>query len=82
MTAFDTNTLIYSCDLRDSCRQERAFELLSGASDGVILWQVAVEFIAASRKLAPQGFTPDQAWARLSEFIRIATVGASLGTDL
>jgi predicted nucleic acid-binding protein len=34
----------------------------------VLLWQVACEFIAASRKLSDQGFTPDDAWARLVDF--------------
>lgn len=37
--------------------------------DGVLMWQVACEFMASSRKLAPQGFTPIQAWERLSEFL-------------
>lgn len=68
MTAFDTNILIYSCDQSDPIRKERAFQVLTAADDGVILWQVAVEFIAASRKLSPQGFTARQAWARLREF--------------
>jgi len=71
MIAFDTNVLIYSCDLRDAHRQERALDLLAGASDGVLLWQVAVEFVAASRKLSSQGFTPEQAWARLQEFMGV-----------
>jgi predicted nucleic acid-binding protein len=71
MTAFDTNVLIYSCDHTDARRQQRAFELLSGAQDGVLLWQVAVEFVAASRKLASQGFTAAQAWQRLHEFMDV-----------
>jgi predicted nucleic acid-binding protein len=71
MTAFDTNVLIYSCDQADQRRQRRALELLSDAHDGVLLWQVAVEFVAASRKLAQQGFTPERAWARLHEFMDV-----------
>src|SRR6266542_5713929 len=71
MTAFDTNVLIYTCDREDKRRQERAFKLLAAAEDGVLLWQVAVEFVAASRKLAPQGFTPVHAWARLHEFMDV-----------
>jgi predicted nucleic acid-binding protein len=71
MTAFDTNVLIYSCDQADVRRQRRAFEILSSSEDGVLLWQVAAEFVAASRKLAPQGFTPTQAWARLQEFMEV-----------
>jgi predicted nucleic acid-binding protein len=68
MTAFDTNILIYTCDLADPKRQQRAFDLLANTEDGVLLWQVAAEFVAASRKLAVQGFTPAHAWARLNEF--------------
>jgi predicted nucleic acid-binding protein len=37
----------------------------------VLLWQVACEFIAASRKLAPQGFTAQDAWNRLTEFLSL-----------
>lgn len=71
MTAIDTNILIYCCDQKEPRRQERAFEILAGATDGVLLWQVAVEFVAASRKLASQGFTAAHAWARLHEFMDV-----------
>lgn len=33
-----------------------------------MLWQVACEFVAASRKLTGQGFTASDAWNRLAEF--------------
>jgi predicted nucleic acid-binding protein len=62
MIAFDTNILIYACDRADSTRQQRAIELISTAMDGVLLWQVALEFVAASRKLGAQGFTASDAW--------------------
>ena len=39
--------------------------------DSVLLWQVACEFIAASRKLAGQGFTPGAAWLRLAELAEL-----------
>ena len=71
MTGFDTNVLIYSCDKADRQRQQRALDLLASARDGVLLWQVAAEFVAASRKLAAQGFTPSDAWARLREFMGV-----------
>jgi predicted nucleic acid-binding protein len=45
MTGFDTNILIYSCDHADTRRQHRALELLASAPDGVLLWQVAAEFV-------------------------------------
>jgi predicted nucleic acid-binding protein len=71
MIALDTNVLIYACDKADPVRQAAAIELISNSTDGVIPWQVACEFIAASRKLARQGFTSSDAWARLAEFLAI-----------
>jgi len=60
MIALDTNILIYACDKADLKRQQIALDLVSNASDGVLLWQVACEFVAASRKLRYGPF----AWPR------------------
>ena len=68
MIAFDTNVLIYACDKADLRRQHVALDLVSNAEDGVLLWQVAREFVAASRKLRSQGFTMIDAWDRLADF--------------
>lgn len=68
MNAVDTNVLIYACDQSDARRQRLALDLITTTSDCVLLWQVACEFIAASRKLNRQGFTSLQAWERLTEF--------------
>jgi len=68
MIAFDTNVLIYACDRADSRRQQIAIDLIANRRDGVLLWQVACEFVAASRKLSAQGFTVSDAWNRLTEF--------------
>jgi predicted nucleic acid-binding protein len=68
MIALDTNVLIYACDRSSPERQKRAAELIDRATDGVLLWQVACEFVAASRKLAGQGFTASDAWSRLADF--------------
>lgn len=62
MNAVDTNILIYVRDPRDPVKQQKAVQLITGLSDGALLWQVACEFVAASRKLAPFGFTQEQAW--------------------
>ena len=70
-TAFDTNVLIYSCDRADPNRQAKALELITSVTDGVLPWQVACEFIAASRKLSNQGFAPKDAWDRLAEFLSL-----------
>ena len=68
MIALDTNVLIYACDRSSPERQKQAAELIDRTTDGVLLWQVACEFVAASRKLAGQGFTASDAWNRLAEF--------------
>ena len=68
MIAIDTNVLIYACDQADPRRQKIALDLIANAHDGVLLWQVACEFLAAARKLDKQGFTPAHAWNRLGEF--------------
>lgn len=70
MIAFDTNILVYAHDRSDPARRRVAEELVEGTIDGVFLWQVACEFLAASRKLSGQGFTIKQAWHRLEEMFR------------
>ena len=37
----------------------------------MLLWQVACEFVAASRKLNAWGFTPLHAWDRLTEYLAL-----------
>ena len=71
MNAVDTNILIYACDKRDPAKQSRALDLIAQTQDCVLLRQVACEFVAASRKLVTQGFTPLDAWNRLAEFVEI-----------
>jgi predicted nucleic acid-binding protein len=71
MIALDTNILIYACDKSDARRQQIALDLIADAVDGILLWQVACEFVAASRKLSAQGFTAAHAWSRLSEFVGV-----------
>lgn len=68
MIAVDTNVLIYACDQADPRRQSIALDLITGAQGGVLMWQVACEFLSASRKLSRQGFTSAHAWNRLGEF--------------
>lgn len=70
MIAFDTNVLIYAYDQVDLRRKEVATRLLTNTPDGVLLWQVACEFISASRKLAQQGLSVQQAWEYLSRHLR------------
>jgi predicted nucleic acid-binding protein len=71
MIALDTNVLIYCCDTRDPRRQQIALDLVADTADGILPWQVACEFIAATRKLGEQGFTPVEGWKRLAEFLAL-----------
>ena len=71
MTGIDTNILMYACDKGSGAKQTRALEVISESADGVLLWQVACEFIAATRKLTEQGFSPEAAWAPLDDFLAV-----------
>jgi len=62
MNAVDTNILIYVNDPRDPVKQEIAASLVSALTDGVLLWQVASEYLAASRKLESLGYDRAQAY--------------------
>jgi predicted nucleic acid-binding protein len=66
MNAVDTNILLYAHDPRDPFKQTEAKRLIASLTDGVLLWQVACEFVAASRKLTAFGFTPTRAWHELN----------------
>ncbi len=67
MNAVDTNVLIYARDTRDPQKQQTAQSLIATLNDGVLLWQVACEYIAASRKLTSLGYDQRQAWADLAD---------------
>jgi predicted nucleic acid-binding protein len=71
MIAIDTNVLIYACDRSDAHRQQIALDLIAATADGVLLWQVACEFVAASRKLDKNCFTSHDAWNRLGELMDV-----------
>lgn len=73
MNAVDTNVLIYAHDPRDPAKQQAADALVQSLVDGVLLWQVACEFISASRKLAPLGFGRDRAWQEMYKLHRLWT---------
>lgn len=70
MIAFDTNVLIYACDKTAGRRHEAASELLAASGDGVLFWQVAVEFIAAFREVGGDG-AAQEAWQYLQEFTEL-----------
>ena len=62
MNAVDTNILLYIHDPRNPAKQATAASLVQSLNDGVLLWQVACEYLAASRKLEPLGYSRSQAW--------------------
>lgn len=70
MNAVDTNVLIYAQDPRDLTKRRQAVQLLNSLDDGVLLWQVACEYLWTSRKLAPFGFSAKEAWSDLAELRR------------
>lgn len=70
MNAVDTNILIYAHDPRDPVKQNKTVELIDTLSDGVLLWQVACEYVAASRKLAAFGLNQQRALADLGRLRR------------
>ena len=65
MNAVDTNVLVYVHDPRDPRKQALAVQLLKSLSTPVLLWQVACEYVAASRKLKQVGVTPQEIWNNL-----------------
>jgi predicted nucleic acid-binding protein len=70
MNAVDTNVLIYAQDPRDATKRDCANSLVTNLSNCALLWQVACEYIAASRKLAPFGFSYADAWADIYKLRR------------
>ena len=57
MNAVDTNVLFYAHDSRDPNKQRIAAELIASLTDGALLWQVACEYLWASRKLEAFGYS-------------------------
>ncbi|HEU4341145.1 MAG TPA: hypothetical protein VFU31_06200 [Candidatus Binatia bacterium] len=71
MNAVDTNVLLYIHDPRDLTKQVTASNLLQSLTDGVLLWQVACEYLAASRKLVPFGYNLTQAYQDVRDLQRV-----------
>lgn len=73
MNAVDTNILLYIHDPRDPAKQARAASFVRSLPDPVLLWQVACEYLAASRKLEPFGYSRAQAGQDLRDLRRVWT---------
>jgi predicted nucleic acid-binding protein len=74
MNAIDTNIWIYSHDGRDPKKQLIAQQLIATIGALALPWQVGCEFIAASRKLASQGFDDTKAWLALDTMQAMASM--------
>lgn len=70
MNAVDTNVLLYVHDPRDSLKQATATRLLATQPNLVLVWQVACEYLNASRKLAAYGFDMQGAFRDIASFQR------------
>ncbi|MCY7333022.1 MAG: PIN domain-containing protein [Pseudanabaena sp. CAN_BIN31] len=71
MNAVDTNILIYVNDPRDRAKQAVAASLMSTLTDGVLVWQVACEYLAASRKLEQLGYDRKQAYQYIRDLQQV-----------
>jgi predicted nucleic acid-binding protein len=71
MNAVDTNILIYVNDPRDPVKQEIASSLVLSLADGVLVWQVACEYLAASRKLEALGYDRAQAYQYIRDLQQV-----------
>ena len=71
MNAVDTNILIYVNDIRDPNKRSVAASLVAGMTDGVLIWQVACEYLAASRKLEPFGYNRAQAYQYIRDLQQV-----------
>jgi predicted nucleic acid-binding protein len=71
MNAVDTNILIYVNDSRDSAKKETAASLVSNLTEGILLWQVACEYLAASRKLESLGYDRAQAYQYIRDLQQV-----------
>lgn len=71
MNAVDTNILIYVNDPCDPAKQQVAISLVSTLTEGILLWQVACEYLAASRKLESLGYNRAQAYQYIRDLQQV-----------
>jgi predicted nucleic acid-binding protein len=71
MNAVDTNILICVNDPRDPLKQGITSSLVLSLTDGVLLWQVACEYLAASRKLEALGYDRAKAYQYIRDLQQV-----------
>jgi len=79
MNAIDTNVLVYSVDAFEPARQLQAIRLLDELSRKeeplIVLWQVAVEFVACLRRWENAGrITRDDTLAYKTQFLDVQPI--------
>jgi predicted nucleic acid-binding protein len=65
MNVIDTNVWIYLNDRRDPRKHAIAKNVVDTCTNLILPWQVGCEFISASKKLVPFGFTEEDSWDTL-----------------
>jgi predicted nucleic acid-binding protein len=71
MNAVDTNILIYVNDPRDLVKQRVAISVVYDLTEGILLWQVACEYLAASRKLEALGYDRVEAYQYIRDLQQV-----------
>jgi predicted nucleic acid-binding protein len=71
MNAVDTNVLIFAHDDRDPQKKATAQLLIQTMTNGALPWQVICEYLSASRKLVPFGYSRAQAWSDLRKLSQL-----------
>ena len=71
MNAVGTNILFYAHDPRNPAKQRIASNLIASLTDGALPWQVACEYLWASRKLQPFGYSSAEAFDEIRELRRV-----------
>ncbi|HVA51256.1 MAG TPA: PIN domain-containing protein [Pirellulales bacterium] len=79
MNAIDTNIFAYAFDPADPGKQAKArqllFDLVAKPPESVLLWQVAVEFLAFLRKAEGRGrLTAEEVKTRFQEVLQLFSV--------
>ena len=69
LIAIDTNILVYAHDSASPEKQKQAHELIQNLADPILLWQVAVEYLAVIYKWKNKGMQvdPRDAYAKVRE---------------
>ncbi|BAG03860.1 PIN domain-containing protein [Microcystis aeruginosa] len=71
MQVVAVQSIIYVNDSRYPSKQAIAASLVANLTEGVLIWQVACEYLAASRKLEPFGYDRAQAYQYIRDLQQV-----------